>query len=236
MPTSTPPPTATFTPGPTNTPGPEPTNTPAPEPTETVIPQITSPLVQGIIATITPSKIEVEEEFNPLIEGIRKSFSRVLGAKRLPDTGIEDGQKSEEKLPSGNILQEGKRLIIPKIGLNQPLYQSLPIGQEFIIGHQEIIETKIDSSIIIYGHNDTANFEMIRKLNRGDSILYQNNDDLFLYKVDSVTRVSKNYYQVLENNNPNSIILITCDIWNPYLRVIIKAEKITNNEKNNSKN
>lgn len=176
-------------------------------------------ITQGIIETTKKEAVSSEENYNPLVEGIRKSFGFILGAATLPWTGAKDDPSLSSKLPSGNNYQEGDGLFIPKIGLNVPLYQAIPLGNELLVGDQEILES---DSGLIYGHNNSETFGLIGNLNVGETIIKTENGRLYRYRVNSVFWVGRQRAEIL-NTPDGQITLVTCDHNNPDLRVVVRA-------------
>ena len=246
-PTNTPVPTETPSPTPTEeVPSPTPTTpveqepsmTPTPTeeiatPTPTQTPTPTeenhddgddddSPSVGGIVSSSNP--VGGSSDSNPLIEGIKGAYGKTLGTttKKLPKTGDADGKS--ESLPTGNQLIENSFLYIPKIGINKALYQGQTIGDEMLVGGNEILQAGDDSNKVFYAHNTNTEFGKLRQLTAGDAIFYTDNGMVHTYIVQSVAKVSATNIQVLENNNEKVITLISCDLYNESLRVVVKAE------------
>lgn len=232
--TPTPTATGTLSPTPTSThtptPEEEPTQTPTPEEEEekeeeeevteepTVEP---SPLVEGIVSTATPAVGGVEE--NPLVEGIQKSFGRILGEGTVPDT---DGEMiSDENLPSGVKIKPGVSLIIPKLGLDKPVFEAEKIGDQYLVGDKEVLEADRGAGRLIYGHNTEDVLGEINKLTIGDAIMRKSGSGLGVYQVKSIARLSEHNFRVMETGE-KELVLLTCDLWQNGLRIIVKAERI----------
>jgi LPXTG-site transpeptidase (sortase) family protein len=214
-------PTPTETPGPTATPGPGPTSTPGPGPTATSGPN--NPVVLGLATTSAPS--EVVDNYNPLVEGIQGSYGKVLGAStEMPKTGSAD--TGPTKLPSGNIEKENSSLVISKIGLNKPLYESQQVGNEWLVGDKEVIEKNINGHTIFYGHDTWDTFGNIADLSQGDRIVRIENGQSTVYEVSEVSTVSEDDTSILMKGNTDDILLVSCDTYNEHMRVIISAHPV----------
>src|SRR3989344_4108375 len=216
-------PTPTNTPVPTETPSPTPTQTPTPtEENHDDGDDDDSPSVGGIVSSSSP--VGGSSDSNPLIEGIKGAYGKTLGTttKKLPKTGDADGKS--ESLPTGNQLIENSFLYIPKIGINKALYQGQTIGDEMLVGSNEILQAGDDSNKVFYAHNTNTEFGKLRQLTAGDAIFYTDNGMVHTYIVQSVAKVSATNIRVLENNNEKVITLISCDLYNESLRVVVTAE------------
>lgn len=181
------------------------------------------PVVEGIVAaTATPAVLG--EFFNPLIEGIKLSYGEILGlTTKLPDTA-EPETEGAERYPSGNILKENSYLFIPKIGLEAPVYLSQTIAGDYLVGHKQVLLAEDENDTVFYGHYTGDVFGGLSKLSYGDSIFYTDSGVLKTYQVKTIARVSESYTKVLNQDNPDIITLITCDKFDPNLRVVITAE------------
>lgn len=216
---------------PTNTPGPQedtgPTPTPAPTNTPSISPEPEKEtsadiggLSQGIAEISQEEPTSSENNDNILVKGIRESFGFILGAiSSLPNTG-DDDNSSDTKLPSGNSPKEKTSLSISKIGIEEaPIYQASILGDQLLTGDDEILELNQN---IFYGHNNPENLGLIRKLDKGDIVIKTEGDQVLKYQVFSVARVSQTRIENLEIEN-GQMVLITCDFWDPSLRLIVKA-------------
>lgn len=226
-PTNTPTPKATNTPvpGPTNTPGPEATSTPGPEATSTPQPTSTPTTAavggNGIVNGIITSTVEKDtQEFNPLVEGIKKAFEgRVLGDK-MPKTSPND---ISDNLPTGGKEIANASLFIPSLGLNKKLYKGERLGNDWLLGDKEIYENKTKDVHMIYGHNISDVFDELRYLKSGDTIIRNEGDRQDVYRVVSIARISQTSLKSLDYSG---LTLVTCDPWKDGLRLIVKAEKL----------
>lgn len=81
-----------------------------------------------------------------------------------------------------------------------------------------------DSSIIIYGHNKTKIFGLIRDLKMGDNITLQTTDQKsHQYQVTEIMVVSPKDVQIL-NEKSETLILYTCTGFLDSQRFVVKAE------------
>ena len=81
---------------------------------------------------------------------------------------------------------------------------------------------------MIYAHNSTGSFGQIVNLKPGDMIYKTVSKSVSNFIVISVNWVDENNTSIL-TDNPNALLLVTCDFTNPHLRVVVIAEKIHEN-------
>ncbi len=160
--------------------------------------------------------------YNPLVDGIKNSYGgEILGTStELMHTA--EIVYSQEKLPSGNIIDENMTISIPKIGLNQPIYHPQKIGDDLTVGHHEVLQTNIDKSSVYYGHNGYDVFGLLYKVKIGDVITLTNSNIDSKYLVTSTQFVHKSQVEVLKSQD-NQIVLVTCSFTQPDYRIIVKA-------------
>jgi len=238
-PTNTPKPTATNTPKPTATPTEkyEPTATPIPTNTLTPTPGIESPadaptptptldssfLIQGVTIAVSNQVLGGVDRFNPLVEGIKLSYSKVLGEViGLPNAGPADNDLAN--LPTSNE-PAGQTLVIPKLNLIENLYQGEILGDQLLMGDDEVLTAFAFGKQIIYAHNDSNAFGFINQLRFGNEIVRQTQAGQENYKVASIYWTNPNFVNMIKTAPDDSLILITCDRFNPNLRVVVIAEK-----------
>jgi len=181
-----------------------------------------SPLVAGIV-TSAPAVLGQTDMFNPLIQGIKESYSKVLGqAIGLPDAGPSDDNVSN--LPTSNKLS-GQILMVPKLNLVENLYQGEVLGDQLLMGDSEILTASAFGKQIIYAHNDSSSFGFINQLKFDDEIVILENNNAETYKVRLTYWLSSGSVDVIEKVDPKAVVLITCDRFSPNLRVVVIAEK-----------
>lgn len=224
--TETPDPTATSTPGPTATPtsGPGPTATPGNSDTNQSGGVGGGEIGSGESTSRAPSVLGEESNYNPLIEGIKRSFGKVLGAKtaKLPTTGMAVAfGNNDEQVPSGNVRKADTVLDIPKLHLFQPLYTGEIFGEELILGKDEILSY----ANMIYAHNSTGAFGDIVNLVPGDMVYKTIGGVTTGYTVIEKMWKYEGDIGLLEEDT-NLVYLVTCDYTNPQVRVIVIAKKI----------
>ncbi len=230
-PTSVPTPTSTqiptVTPTPTNPPAPTSTPTPQPhsDPTATPTPLPTSS--PAPVGGYNPTVVQVlgsTDNYNPLIDAIKKSLiGQVLGENNL--AGTSDPKASNEKLPSSNLLTP-KTITIPQINFSQPIYQSDRIGDELLVGHNEVLEADLNGLKLIYGHNSPQVFANLYQLNLGQSITIDTGDLTSEYQIVSKHFVHESKSNFFESVSSDNIVLMTCSYTQPDYRHIIIASKI----------
>lgn len=229
-PTKTVTPTPTHNPTPTNTPVSDPTptatDTPSSSPESTTTPPAVggdNPIVTSITKTSTPQVLGASQNFNPIIESIKKSLiGQVLGTSFLANTSAPFSP--QEKMPSSNLPTNGS-ILIPKIGLSQPLYQSARIGQEFLVGDHEVLLAEVDNTTLIYGHNSPKIFGNLYRLKSGDAVIVDMGDYFENYIISSKHFVHQSDADFLKIADQDNIVLMTCSYSKPEYRHIFIATK-----------
>jgi LPXTG-site transpeptidase (sortase) family protein len=230
--TSTPQPTSTPEPGPTSTPEPGPTSTPGPNPTPTPQPGVggeapssptttPNPSVLGIVRTLSAGT----DNFNPLVQGIRDSLTgEVLGVS-FPPTG--EKIISRDKLPSDQTLIPNHYLLIPRLNLNQPVYQAAPLGADFLVGNQEVDLMKVNQAPLYYAHSyQVGLFKNLNLLRVGDEIFTDSEGQSRTYRVSRITTVTADDLSAVVADT-NTVYLLTCIDSNH--RLLVQA-KLSNYE------
>ena len=144
--------------------------------------------------------------------------------ERLPQTGVSVSITSDNKLFLKNILEEETTLDIPKINIHTFLYKGQLLEHELLLKNGKIFEYEN----MIYAHNSTGSFGQIVNLKPGDMIYKTVSKSVSNFIVISVNWVDENNTSIL-TDNPNALLLVTCDFTNPHLRVVVIAEKIHEN-------
>ncbi|MFA6249954.1 MAG: sortase [Candidatus Shapirobacteria bacterium] len=230
--TPSPSPTSTPVPGPTETPGPGPTETPVPGPTSTPGPANTptpfgvgggeeyNPLVAGVTRSTTT---ETADNYNPLIEGIQDSYIGEVLGMAFPATA--ETQKSLAKLPSNNLLLPDHFIVIPKIGLNRPVYQGEIVGGQYLAGHQEVITSVINGSPVYYAHSwNAALFEGISRMAIGDFVYVDIAGAGKAYQVSAKSVVADTDLTAIRPSTSDTIYLLTC--VDATHRLLFEAKKL----------
>ena len=127
-------------------------------------------------------------------------------------------------MPSSNLPTDGS-ILIPKIGLSQPLYQSARIGQEFLVGDHEVLLAEVDNTTLIYGHNSPKIFGNLYRLKSGDAVIVDMGDYFENYIISSKHFVHQSDADFLKIADQDNIVLMTCSYSKPEYRHIFIATK-----------
>jgi len=162
------------------------------------------------------------DNYNPLVDGIKESYGgEVLGAS-TELMGTAEVTYSKDKLPSGNRLDLDHSIIIPKIGVNFPIYRPQQIGDMLMVGHREVLLTTIDDRKVYYGHNGSDVFGGLFQLRVGDQIKTIDEGIENKYEVTETRLVNKTEVESLKAES-DQIVLVTCSFTKPEFRIIVKA-------------
>lgn len=123
------------------------------------------------------------------------------------------------------------RIEIPKINLEAPIIEGTT--QECLsmaVGHFEDTDAW-KGNVALAGHNRgyTNFFQNIKKLEKGDIIIYYTNNGKRKYKVVVNTIIKENDWSYIENTEDNRITLITCVENKREYRRCIQGIEIKNN-------
>jgi len=164
----------------------------------------------------------VTDNYNPLVDGIRESYGGDILGATTELMATAEVVYSQNKLPSGNTLASGQSISIPKIGVSQPIYNPARIGDDYTVGHQEVLHTTIDGSSVYYGHNGYDVFGGLYKTNIGDQVVTNNNGVNAGYQVTEKLFVHKSQVDSIKTSG-DQIVLVTCSFTQPDYRIVIKA-------------
>lgn len=149
-----------------------------------------------------------------LLKSIRKFMTLTLLL-------IENILGQQHSIPNNNFIYvEDKEeayvafLKIPKIGLEQPLYENGNIDKNIIFIEGSDMPTVKNGNVIIAGHSgasEVSYFRYLSKLNLGDIVYLEYKDKNYKYKIDNRYLVKKTgNVEIVRDNNVNSLTLITC--------------------------
>lgn len=167
----------------------------------------------------------VSDNFNPLVHGIRESYGgEILGATtELASTA--EVTYSDDKLPSGNTLDEAHSISISKIGVDQAVYLPQKIGDELVVGQHEVLYTTLNHAQFYYGHNATDVFGGLYKLNTGDKLSVTKNGKVQNYVITKTDFVKKDNVDAVKADS-DQVILMTCSYTQPDYRILVTASLI----------
>lgn len=109
-------------------------------------------------------------------------------------------------------------LRIPKINLSQPLYSKedkrSDIDQNIIFVEDSDMPTTENGNVIIAGHSGSSTvsyFKYLHKLEIGDVIYLEYDDEVYKFRVDNRYFVKKTgVVEVIRDTNTKSLTLVTC--------------------------
>lgn len=241
-PTGTLSPTPTQTQTPTETP--TPTNTPVPTATPTNSsnnndnnndnhdnnndnnvggdnsPAPTSVVAQSIIQS-SPTVLGTADTTNYLIDSIKDAYGgQILGVNSLPATASDN---IFTNLPSSNQLIDNHFISIPSLSILEPVYQSQTLGDQLLVGDNQILLTQINGANVYYGHNQYGLFSNLYQLQKGKSIFIDNGSQLQQFTITSKANVNFSDLSIFDNATSTDIFLVTCSRTYPDTRIVIKA-------------
>ena len=139
----------------------------------------------------------------------------------LPKTG-----KGEETHEVGSfMLKKHSYLLISELDLIKPLYVGSLRNNTFVVGKGLVSDINTDTTRVMYGHNSSDVFGSIHTLTKGKTIKVYENGETTAYSVTSVKRVSYENVKALQSGK-DTLLLITCDLTDASVRVIVTAKKI----------
>jgi len=212
QPTNPPENSPTSTPGPNNNPGP--TSTPVPAPTATPAPKVPDNRM---------TTLGISDAYNPLLEGILGTLTsgKISGIKTVQTDArnISFGKKI-----TGNKKIEGLSLSIPRIDIDEPVYEGKELGEQLLVGNQEVLTGTLNDARVFYAHNSNDKFGKLYRLGKGDSVVIDDNNQKVEYKVeDKIYTYQDNMDAIVAKEN--TMYLITCSYTNPSYRHIVKIVK-----------
>lgn len=158
---------------------------------------------------------------------------------RTPDTvapyggGLAKIEGSDENIPP----PEENRLVIPSIGINEPILESINIGVIDKGGTWRRPNTSTpdqNDNTVIIGHrffgNNVSTFYNLDKLKIGDviAVYWEGNENL--YEVAESKVVNPTAIEIEESTNEKQLTLYTCTpIWTAKDRLVIVAKPLDPN-------
>ena len=173
-------------------------------------------------STRTSNILGAVDNYNPLVSGIRDSYGGVILGEttEMPDTA--EVKYFEEKLPSGNTIDTTHSIAIPSLNLKENIYIPQKIGDQFTVGHREVLFDEMNGNEVYYGHNGTDVFGNLYRLNKGAEVEVTENGVEKTYQVEEKLFVHKSQVETLDLGD-DQIILTTCSYTQPDYRIVIKA-------------
>jgi hypothetical protein len=160
--------------------------------------------------------------YNPLVDGIRESYGGDILGTSTELMATAEVVYSTDKLPSGNLLDATQSIAVPAVGIDQQIYLPAKIGDEYTVGHHEVLHTTVDGSSVYYGHNGYDVFGGLYKVNLGDTVKTTENGADHSYKVAEKLFVHKSQVDSIKTSG-DQIVLVTCSYTQPDYRIVIKA-------------
>jgi|GEM_PF-2532658 len=162
------------------------------------------------------------DNYNPLVTGIKNSYGGEVLGTSTELMATAEVSYSNSKLPSGNIKDLAHSISIPKLNISTNVYQPQKIGDEYTVGHREILTDNIGGNQVYYGHNGTDIFGKLYQIKKGDSITITQNGLSTVYSVDELQFVHKSQVDSLVSG-AGQIVLTTCSYTQPDYRIVVKA-------------
>jgi LPXTG-site transpeptidase (sortase) family protein len=172
-----------------------------------------------------PIVLGASDNYNPLVDGMRESYGGVVLGETTDLMDTAEVEYVSEKLPSGNVLEEGHKIAIPKIGLEENVYLPQKIGDELTVGHREVLSTTMDGSQVYYGHNAGDVFGKLYTVRAGDKIEVEKNGESLNYQVSRTDFVAETEVEAVRAEE-GEIVLMTCSYTQPDHRILVIAKLI----------
>lgn len=134
---------------------------------------------------------------------------------------IENILGQMQQVPNNNFIYVEEKveeyvafLKIPKINLEQPLYENGDIDKNIIFINGSDMPTIKKGNVIIAGHSgasEVSYFRYLYKLDLGDIVYLEYKGKNYKYKIDNRYFVKKTgNVEIIRDNNANTVTLITC--------------------------
>lgn len=178
-------------------------------------------VIQGVLGTSSPSS----DSSNPLLEGL-KTTGEILGASTAwPSTGAEDGQSNKD-LPT-NLKSTKVRLSLPSLGKSWQIYEGQQIGQNLIVGDQEVAVVPGTNERMLYAHNTSALFGSLVNLKTNDQLYLGEVGEMQAYRLKTQRLINIDKSPLI-NQNPTEeeVWLVTCRDADSAWRVVYVFEKV----------
>jgi len=234
-PTPLPTPTKPASPKPEPSPeiSPAPTFVPTPTPTPQFTPSATpvtdddsdiggNDVIQGVLGTSAPPSADSS---NPLLEGL-KTTGEILGASTAwPSTGAEDGQSNKD-LPT-NLKSTKVRLTLPSLGKSWQIHEGQQVGQNLIVGDQEVASVPGTNDRMFYAHNTDTSFGSLVNLKTNDQLYLGEVGEMQAYRLKTQRLINIDKSPLI-NQNPTEeeVWLVTCRDADSAWRVVYVFEKV----------
>lgn len=179
------------------------------------------------VVVIEPAEEEAEEEPD---NAVKTTESEQVWEEAQPLS------TENYTLPEEVVLEDGSMgtLVIPKLGLTAPVYETEANGGEMESMTKGIAHFAITSAwegnIGLCSHNvapqgAVAFFRDIHKLEKGDELLYKTSKGERIYKVTAVKEIAEDDWSYLMRyeDDINRITMITCITGKPNSRLMVQA-------------
>lgn len=183
-------------------------------------PAPTTVLAESIIQS-SPTVLGTADTTNYLVDSIKDAYGgQILGVNSLPATASDN---ISTNLPSSNQIIDNHFMSIPSLSILEPVYQSQTLGDQLLVGDNQILLTQINGANVYYGHNQYGLFSNLFQLTKGKSIYINNSSGLQQFTIISKANVNFSDLRVFDNATSNDIFLVTCSRTYPNTRIVIKA-------------
>lgn len=169
---------------------------------------------------------QIEDVYNNVVEKVNNIKNE---SKEENETSIENKEENL-KLGEVNIYSTNKwRIKIPKLNLDAPIMQGTDAESlRRTVGHFEQTD-KWEGNVALAAHNRGYKcnfFQDIKKLEKGDIIIYSTEKGERKYKVEINTVIKETDWSYIQNTDDNRITLITCEIDKREYRRCIQAIEV----------
>lgn len=186
-------------------------------------------IVEGIILLIQSIYIH-----GPVVSSFfrKKAESAVSAFKKNPDNRFGAVEVLQETLSQQNESVHPIRILIPKIGLEQPIEDGKIIDGQWNISEKGVsfmvgsCTPGNSCNIVIYGHAKEPFFGPLKKIKIGDSITILTEVKWYLYKVSEIKDVSPEEVSVIGPTSEETLTLFTCTAFLDSKRLVVVAKRV----------
>lgn len=161
----------------------------------------------------------------------KKVEKAVAGIIKEPDNRFGTVEVAKEALTEKINTNHPTRILIPKIGLEQPVEDGKIVDGQWNIsesGASYMIGSCAPGNpcnIVVYGHAKEQIFGPLKKIKTGDSITILTETKWYLYKVSEIKDVSPEQISVIGPTSEETLTLFTCTAFLDSKRLVVVAKR-----------
>jgi len=111
--------------------------------------------------------------------------------------------------------------MIPKINLLENVFQGQMVGDDVLVGQQEILKLNLPNLDLYYAHNAADKFGNLYRLKQGDQVVIQDNGQVVQYRVSAKQYLSSSTQLDQLSSPAATVALTTCSVTQPDKRIVI---------------